>query len=112
MIKHIVMWNVRGDDAPSRALNAQTVKSAFESLRGHIPGMHTLEVGIDFSRIDYACDVVLYTEFESRETLAAYATHPAHLRVRQDLGDLRTARHQVDYEVDITYSELPERSQP
>jgi quinol monooxygenase YgiN len=49
------------------------------------------------SGVDYACDVVLFSEFESREALAAYAQHPLHLQVREELGDLRTARHQVDY---------------
>ncbi len=98
MIKHIVMWNVRGDDAATRARHAAWVKAEFESLRGRIPGLLHLEVGIDESRIDYACDVVLYTEFESRAALAAYAEHPEHLRVRRTLGDVRSARHQVDYE--------------
>ena len=50
-------------------------------------------------RIDYAFDVVLYTEFASRQALLDYAEHPEHLRVRLSLGDMRTARHQVDYEV-------------
>lgn len=99
MIKHIVMWNVRGDDAEAHARNVALLKSEFESLRGRVPGLLHLEVGVDESRIDYACDVVLYTEFESREALAAYAQHPEHLRVRRTLGDLRSARHQVDYEV-------------
>jgi hypothetical protein len=98
-IKHIVMWNVRGDDAASRAHNLLLLKTEFESLRGRIPGLLHLEVGIDDSRIDYACDVVLVTEFESRQALADYAQHPEHLRVRRALGDLRSARHQVDYEV-------------
>lgn len=97
-IKHIVMWDVRGDDAATRAHNRAIVKAAFEGLRGRIPGMLHLEVGLDDSGIDYACDVVLVTEFDSREALAAYAQHPEHLRVRQALGDLRVARHQVDYE--------------
>ena len=97
-IKHIVMWNVRGDDAAARARHIALVKSQFESLRGRIPGLLHLEVGVDDSRIDYACDVVLVTEFDSRESLAAYADHPEHLRVRRALGDLRSARHQVDYE--------------
>lgn len=96
-IRHIVMWRVRGDDEATRAANASRVKSAFESLAGRIPGMRHLEVGIDVSRIDYACDVVLLTEFDSAEALAAYAIHPEHLRVRNALGDLRTDRHQVDY---------------
>ena len=99
MIKHIVMWNVRGDDAAARARNLACLKAEFESLRDRVPGLLHLEVGIDESRIGYACDVVLYTEFASREALAAYAEHPAHLRVRHALGDMRTVRHQVDYEV-------------
>jgi hypothetical protein len=99
MIKHIVMWRVRGDDAVARAGNLALLKSEFESLRGRVPGLLHLEIGVDESRIDYACDVVLYSEFASREALAAYAEHPEHLRVRQTLGDLRIARHQVDYEV-------------
>jgi hypothetical protein len=100
MIKHIVMWKVRGDDAASQAQNIALVKREFESLRGRVPGLLHLEVGVDESRIDYACDVVLYSEFASREALAAYAEHPEHLRVRRTLGDLRSARHQVDYRTD------------
>jgi heme-degrading monooxygenase HmoA len=99
MIKHIVMWRVRGDDGVERQRNLALLKAEFESLRGRIPGLLALEVGVDVSRIDYACDVVLYSEFDSREALAAYAEHPEHLRVKRALGDLRTARHQVDYEV-------------
>jgi hypothetical protein len=98
MIKHIVMWNVRGDDLAARARNISVLKAEFESLRGRVPGLLHLEVGVDDSRIDYACDVVLYTEFESREALAGYAGHPEHLRVKRALGDLRIARHQVDYD--------------
>ena len=99
MIKHIVMWNVRGDDSTTRQRNLTLLKAEFESLLGCVPGLLHLEVGVDESRIDYACDVVLYTEFASRDALAAYAEHPEHLRVRRVLADLRTARHQVDYEV-------------
>jgi hypothetical protein len=96
-LKHIVMWRVRGDDEATRRANAERVKREFESLAGRIPGLRQLEVGIDISRIDYACDVVLVTEFDSAEALAGYAVHPEHLRVRDALGDLRIARHQVDY---------------
>jgi heme-degrading monooxygenase HmoA len=106
VIRHIVMWNVRGDDQAARASNLALLKAEFESLRGRIPGLLRLEVGIDESRIDYACDVVLVTDFESRAALAAYAEHPEHLRVRRALGDLRIARHQVDYEIALD-SPLP-----
>lgn len=97
MIKHIVMWRVRGATSAERSVAARTVQHAFESLRGRIPGMRQLEVGIDISGVDDACDVVLYTEFDSPDALAAYAAHPEHQRVRHELGDLRIRRHQVDY---------------
>ncbi|MDR8751418.1 hypothetical protein FEP95_02481 [Burkholderia multivorans] len=97
MIKHIVMWDVRGETPEQKKETAQLVKTAFESLAGKIPGLRKLEVGMDFSKVDYACDVVLYTEFETVEHLEAYASHPEHLRVKQELGDCRISRHQVDY---------------
>jgi hypothetical protein len=97
MVKHIVMWNVRGDTPEQKKESANLVKSAFESLSGKIPGLTKLEVGLDVSAVDYACDVVLYTEFESQASLEAYASHPEHLRVKEVVGDIRIARHQVDY---------------
>ena len=98
MHKHIVMWDLRADSQEERIHAARLVKRKFEGLRGRIPGMLHLEVGVDASRVSYACDVVLYSEFDSQQSLDAYATHPEHLRVREELGDLRIARHQVDYE--------------
>ena len=109
MIKHVVMWKVRGDDAATRAANLAVLKAEFESLRGRVPGLLHLEVGIDESRIDYACDALLYTEFATRQALLDYAEHPEHLRVRRKLGDMRSARHQVDYEVAATdRTQLPQ----
>ncbi|MES2363742.1 MAG: Dabb family protein [Pseudomonadota bacterium] len=98
MIKHIVMWNVRGDTALEKAQGIARLQRSFAGLLGKIPGLLFLEIGVDSSRIDYACDVVLYSEFESQAALDAYGSHPEHLRVKQELADLRTARHQVDYE--------------
>ncbi len=97
MIKHIVMWNLRGDTPQDKARSIEQVKSAFASLRGKIPGMTHLEIGVDSSRIDYACDVVLYSEFESQAALDAYGVHPEHQRVKQELDGVRIARHQVDF---------------
>jgi len=97
MIKHIVMWKVRGDTAEQKREAALSMKSRFESLVGLIPGLRRIEVGVDVSGVDYACDVVLYTEFDDQQSLDEYASHPEHLRVRKELGDMRTARYQVDY---------------
>ena len=100
MIRHVVMWKVRGATRDERAGNIERLQRSFHSLRGRIPGLLHLEIGVDTSRIDYACDVVLVSDFESQAALDAYATHPEHLRVKQELGDMRTHRYQVDYAVD------------
>lgn len=97
LVKHIVMWNVLGETPEEKAGNAQRLKAAFDGIRGRIPGMRVLEIGVDISQVDYACDVVLYSEFDSEQALADYANHPEHLRVRRELEGLRIARHQVDY---------------
>jgi antibiotic biosynthesis monooxygenase (ABM) superfamily enzyme len=97
MVKHIVMWNLKGQTPPERRAAALDLKQRFERLQGVVPGLLKLEVGLDTSGVDYACDVVLYTEFDNEASLKAYATHPDHLAIRQELGDVRTARYQVDY---------------
>jgi hypothetical protein len=97
VIKHIVMWNVRGETPEEKNETAELIKSRFEVMAASIPGLAKLEVGLDHSRIGYACDMVLYTEFESQDALDAYATHPEHLRVRDELIGARTGRFQVDY---------------
>ena len=97
MIRHLVMWNVRGASRDEKLANIERLRTSFHSLRGRIPGLLHLEIGVDTSGVDYACDVVLVSDFESQAALDAYATHPEHLRVKAELGDMRIARHQVDY---------------
>lgn len=97
MVKHIVMWNVRGQTSDERSEVALDIKRRFESLKGLVPGLLHLEVGLDTSHVEYACDMVLYTEFDSESSLKEYATHPAHLAIRKALGNVRIARYQVDY---------------
>jgi Stress responsive A/B Barrel Domain len=110
MIKHIVMWNLKGETSEEKAGAIRLLKDAFEGLAGKIPGLLHLEIGVDSSKADYACDVVLYSEFESQDALQAYAVHAEHIRVKQDLGDVRIARHQVDYEVIAVREQTPAQS--
>jgi hypothetical protein len=99
-VRHIVMWRLRGETAEERTAARLKVKDAFEGLKGLIQGLNHIEVGLDMSEVDYACDVVLVSEFADSAALKAYATHPEHLRVREELGDLRIGRFQVDYPIE------------
>ena len=96
-VKHIVMWNIQGETLGQKQAGIERLQRSFDSIRGKIPGLVCLEIGVDQSGVDYACDVVLYSEFESQQALDDYATHPEHLRVREEILGLRVARHQVDY---------------
>jgi hypothetical protein len=100
MIRHIVMWDVQGDSQSEKTATAHVIKARFEALAPLIPGLRKLEIGLDHSGVDYACDMVLYSEFEDQAALDAYAIHPDHLRLRDALLGLRIARHQVDYAID------------
>ncbi len=98
-VKHIVLFKLKESAAgASRAANARAIKEKVEALRGRIPGVRQLEVGIDFERSAAAYDVALYSEFDSREALAAYQRHPEHVAVGDFIAAVREARVVVDYE--------------
>lgn len=99
MIKHIVMWRL-DQAAGDKTANALRLKHLLEGLNGRIPGLLRLEVGIDFSREGESSDVVLYSEFESRQALDAYQVHPAHAEVVPFVKSVRAERRVVDYEAD------------
>lgn len=100
MVKHIVCFKLKdhAEGAP-RAENARMLKTRIEAMRGVIPGMLELEVGLNFEPSDAAYDLVLYSVFETRAALAAYQSHPAHLAVVDVLRRVRDARVVVDYDV-------------
>jgi len=94
MIKHIVMWKLR-DKA-----DAVEIKQKLEALRGKIPGLLHIEVGIDFLGSEQSADIVLIAELESSEALESYQTHPEHQAVVPLVKSCAIARTVVDYEAD------------
>jgi len=100
MIKHIVCWKLLNRTKPLQDNpDAQAIKTALEGLRGKIPGLLHLELGFDFSGKDSAGDIVLYTEFESKEALYAYQEHPAHVAVGKIVRPRTCERRMIDYEI-------------
>ena len=79
MIKHVVMWKLaeHAEGAP-KASNAARIKTLLEACAGRIPGLRSLEVGIDAGLDGAAWDVVLVSEFDDRAALDAYQVHPLH----------------------------------
>lgn len=100
MVKHIVFWKLR-EQAQGRAAaqNAVLLKERLEALRGEVPGLIHLEVGMDISRTDASADVALYSEFEDMAALEVYQAHPAHQTVVAFANEVREDRLVVDYEL-------------
>ena len=99
MVKHIVAWRLKDSaHGNTKAANARLIREKLEALRGHIPGLLHIEVGIDFSATETSADIVLLTEFESREALAAYYPHPAHQAVSAFVREAVAERRLIDYE--------------
>lgn len=99
MIKHIVIWKVKGELGVSeREINAKKLKTAIEALKDTIPEIKQIEVGINLAASDQAGDLALYSEFETLADLEIYQNHPAHQKVVELVRELTTERRVVDYE--------------
>lgn len=95
MVKHIVMWTLSEPEKKSET--AAIMKQKLEALVGIVPGLLKLEVGENFTAGTY--DVILYSEFESREALALYRDHPAHKECQKYVHSVICGRTAGDFEL-------------
>ena len=93
MVKHIAVYTLK--EGVDKDAAVALIASKLEPLVGQIPGLLHLEVRQNFNGLDYA----LYSEFESREALTAYATHPLHEEAKGHFFHLLDQRFAADYEV-------------
>ena len=91
------MWRFKEENKDE---NMNTVATRLMSLykSGKIDGLRKMEIGKDVSHTDMSYDMVLLTEFDSMEALAAYKIHPDHVAISQFVKTIRTARAVVDFE--------------
>lgn len=95
MIKHIVMWRIA--ESLDKAAAATRAKSLLEGMKGKIPGLIHIEVGINFADEASAADVVLYTELADTDALSVYQSHPVHEAVKPLIKEIMQERRVVDY---------------
>ncbi len=93
MVKHIVLYTLK--EKVDKDAAVALIASKLEPLVGIIPGLKHMEVRRAYQGLDYA----LYSEFENREALAAYAEHPAHLEAKSHFWHLLDTRYSADYDV-------------
>jgi len=92
MVKHIVLYTLKEEVNKEEAV--KLIASVLEPLVGVIPGLTHMEVRQAYQGLDYA----LYSEFESREALDAYASHPAHQAAKEHFWHMLDKRFSADYD--------------
>jgi len=98
MIKHIVMFKLKERaEGRDRADNIKALQAMLEALPAKIKEIVFFEVGINFLEASIAYDLVLVSEFESREALYSYQKHPEHLKVFDFVSQTCESRIVVDY---------------
>ena len=93
MVKHIVLYTLK--EGVEKEPAVKMIASVLEPLVGKIPGLLHLEVRQAYNGMDYA----LYSEFESKEALDVYASHPLHQEAKTHFFHLLDSRVAADYEV-------------
>jgi quinol monooxygenase YgiN len=90
MMKHIVVWPMKDEVTAEQKAE---MKSLLEGLKGVVPTLQDIEVGIDEDNGTMS----LVSEFESEEALSAYQIHPAHQEVVAFVKPLVAGRAVCDY---------------
>ena len=96
MIVHIVMFKFKDENKDENLL---VVKNKLEELVSKIPMLNSIEVGINFADEGRAFDISLYSTFNTKDDLKAYAIHPEHLKVVELIKSVATESKVVDYEI-------------
>lgn len=94
MIKHIVMWKFKENERENMLL----FRERLLALKGKIPEIRAMEVGVNVNPSDRSYDAVLVSEFDSLDALRSYSENPLHVEVAEFCKTIRTGSVSVDYE--------------
>lgn len=103
MIRHIVMF--RWKDSFTDEIRAGWI-TGLELLEGNIPGLLSLVHGPDILKTDRSWDHVIVADFQDRNALAVYNTHPLHEAIKPySLPNVQDLAY-VDLELDASATPL------
>jgi hypothetical protein len=95
MIKHIVCFKIKEKFKDQIPL----AKKTLESMKGNVPTVIDLKVGIDFLHSERSYDIILEVILNSKEDLLLYQKDEYHTSVVKTLmHEIRSASVSVDYE--------------
>lgn len=104
MIRHIVMF--RWKDSFTEEIRANWI-AGLEQLEGNIPGLLSLAHGPDVLKTDKSWHHIIIADFEDRNALAVYNTHPLHEAIKPySLPNVQDLAY-VDLELDGAATPIP-----
>lgn len=95
MVKHIVMFKLRGE-ADERRKAACSFRDALMALPDQIECLISMEAAVNENPAE-DWDVVLTAVLPDMESVATYARHPAHVAAAAIIAPLKESRGCVDY---------------
>lgn len=99
MIRHIVLWKLKAEDAEGKARSVEAIAGALEPLVGVIDGLNALAISPNVAYPETNWPVVLVAEFDSVAALEAYQVHPEHLKAAAIVRQHTTERATGDIEL-------------
>jgi hypothetical protein len=75
MFTHIVFFKLKDDSQE----NVEKVADILKAMKGKIPELKEIEVGIDVLHTERSYDLSLITKFNSKEDMDAYQVHSYHV---------------------------------
>lgn len=91
-VTHVVMAKL------NEGANAGKLAAKLRELKGKVPGLRDVEVGVDMLHSDRSYDLVLTARFDDWAGLEAYQADPEHQQVLAYMRDVVATAVAVDYE--------------
>lgn len=96
MLKHIVLFSFKDAKRASNIEDVKKIKQDLEILPQKIEGLISLHVVIEPESSSNR-DLMLECVLTDKEALSYYATHPEHVKVSQQIGEIMENRTVIDY---------------
>ena len=94
MIKHIVCFKLK------EGTDAEKTKEILLSMKGKVPEIKDIEVGVDFLHSERSYDIILQITLENEAALTDYQNDEYHCSVvKKHMHAVRTGSIAVDYEL-------------
>lgn len=94
MIKHIVCFKLNEGESAEKA------KEVLLSMKGNVPMIRDIEVGVDLLHSDRSYDVILSVVLDDMKALEDYQNDPYHCEVvKTHMHKVRKSSIAIDYEI-------------